>query len=74
MRSASCIGMAVYDPAAAVGGLLHYMLPDSAIDPAHGSGNPYMFADTGIPLLLDRSAREGRIAAAWWCGLPAAPR
>lgn len=55
----SCIGMAAYDPAAAVGGLLHFMLPDSAIDPAHGSGNPHKFADTGIPLLLDNLAREG---------------
>jgi chemotaxis protein CheD len=48
----SCIGLAVYDPAAQVGGLLHYMLPDSAIDPGRGAGKPYKFADTGIPLLL----------------------
>jgi chemotaxis protein CheD len=48
----SCIGLAVYDPEAAVGGLLHFMLPDSGIDPARGRDNPYMFADTGIPLLL----------------------
>ena len=48
----SCIGLAVYDPVAGVGGLLHFMLPDSGIDPARGRDNPYMFADTGIPLLL----------------------
>jgi chemotaxis protein CheD len=48
----SCIGLAVYDPVAAVGGLLHFMLPDSGIDPDRGRDNPYMFADTGIPLLL----------------------
>jgi chemotaxis protein CheD len=48
----SCIGLAVYDPAAHVGGLLHFMLPDSAIDPDRGAQNPYKFADTGIPLLL----------------------
>ena len=48
----SCIGLAVYDPVTAVGGLLHFMLPDSGIDPARGRDNPYMFADTGIPLLL----------------------
>jgi len=28
----SCIGISVYDPVAKVGGLLHYMLPDSALD------------------------------------------
>ncbi len=55
----SCIGLAVYDPQAAVGGLLHFMLPDSAIDPAHGKDNPYRYADTGIPLLLDHVQRRG---------------
>jgi chemotaxis protein CheD len=49
----SCIGLSIYDPKAGVGGLLHYMLPDSAIDPARGKESPYMFADTGIPKLLD---------------------
>ena len=28
----SCIGISVYDPVAKVGGLLHYMLPDSTLD------------------------------------------
>src|SRR5580704_1957012 len=55
----SCIGLAVYDPAAHIGGLLHYMLPDSSIDPTHGRDNPYKFADTGIPLLLDRVYARG---------------
>jgi chemotaxis protein CheD len=50
----SCIGLAVYDPVALVGGLLHFMLPDSTIDSARGRENPCMFADTGIPLLLAR--------------------
>lgn len=61
----SCIGLAVYDPAAHIGGLLHYMLPDSSIDPAGGRENPYKFADTGIPLLLERvyarGASKGRL-------------
>jgi chemotaxis protein CheD len=48
----SCIGLAVHDPEAAVGGLLHFMLPDSGIDPVRGRDNPYMFANTGIPMLL----------------------
>lgn len=48
----SCIAVAVHDASARVGGLLHYMLPDSSIDPARAVQNPYMFADTGIPRLL----------------------
>ena len=30
------------------------MLPDSAIDRGRSRDNPWMFADTGIPLLLNR--------------------
>ena len=55
----SCIGLAAHDPGAGVGGLLHFMLPDSAIDPSRAGANPYMFADTGIPLLLKRLAERG---------------
>ena len=55
----SCIGLSVYDPKAAVGGLLHYMLPDSGIDPARSRENPFMFADTGIPKLLEAVCGQG---------------
>lgn len=48
----SCIGISVYDPVARVGGLLHYMLPDSALDERKAKDNPAMFADTGIPTLF----------------------
>jgi len=55
----SCIGLVVHDPKANVGGLLHFMLPDSGIDPARGRENPFIFADTGIPLLLDQVCQKG---------------
>ena len=55
----SCIGLSLYDPKAGVGGLLHYMLPDSSIDPARGRVNPYVFADTGIPLLIQQLCAQG---------------
>lgn len=48
----SCIGVAIYDPQARVGGLLHYMLPESLLDLSRALENPYMFADTGIPRLF----------------------
>jgi chemotaxis protein CheD len=55
----SCIGLSVYDSKAGVGGLLHYMLPDSSIDPARGRENPFMFADTGIPMLIEQVCARG---------------
>jgi chemotaxis protein CheD len=55
----SCIGLAVYDPQIRVGGMAHFMLPDSSIDPERGRRNPSMFADTAIPELLDAMAGLG---------------
>jgi chemotaxis protein CheD len=48
----SCIGVAVYDPKAKVGGLLHFMLPDSSLDMNKARLTPGMFADTGIVTLF----------------------
>ncbi len=55
----SCIGVAIYDPVARVGGLLHYMLPESSLDPAKAKSNPNMFADTGIPTLFKSAYQLG---------------
>jgi chemotaxis protein CheD len=48
----SCLGIVIYDATAGVGGMLHAMLPESAIDPRKGIENPYMFIDTGVPRLF----------------------
>jgi len=53
----SCIGIAICDQVARVGGLLHFMLPESSLDPEKAKRKPYMFADTGIPRLF-KSAYE----------------
>ena len=55
----SCIGLVIYDPSVKVGGMLHYMLPDSSIDASKAQANPFMFADTGIPLLFKQSYTLG---------------
>jgi chemotaxis protein CheD len=55
----SCVAIIVYDPVSKVGGILHFMLPDSAVDPARSQENPYKFADAGIPLLLDQVYSRG---------------
>jgi len=55
----SCIGIAIYDPDACVGGILHYMLPKSSIDEQKADQNPFMFADTGIPLFFQKAYQMG---------------
>jgi chemotaxis protein CheD len=55
----SCIAIAIYDPVTGVGGLLHYLLPDSKIDTEKATRNPFMFADTGIPALFHRAYAMG---------------
>ena len=57
----SCIGLAIHDARAGVGGLLHFMLPDSAIDHGGSRENPWMFADTGIPMMLERICARGAL-------------
>lgn len=55
----SCVGIAIYDPVALVGGILHYMLPQSKIDANKAVNNPYMFGDTGIPELFTQAYKLG---------------
>lgn len=55
----SCIAIAIHDRAANVGGLLHFMLPDSSMNPSKAQANPCVFADTGIPLLFHRAYQAG---------------
>jgi len=55
----SCIAVAIYDPVASVAGLLHFMLPESSLNPVKAGENPFMFADTGIPMLFHAAYRLG---------------
>jgi chemotaxis protein CheD len=55
----SCVAVAIHDPVARVGGMLHLMLPDSSLDTTKAGRNPYMFADTGIPMLFRRAYAAG---------------
>ncbi len=49
----SCVGVVAYDPKIRAGGILHLMLPNSAIAPERSRGQPAMFADTGLPRFVD---------------------
>ena len=55
----SCIGIVIYDELAGVGGLLHFMLPESSLAQAKAQKHPFMFANTGIPLLFREAYKLG---------------
>lgn len=61
----SCIGLTFYDPVTKVGGMVHYMLPDST--KVRNNSNIAKFADTGIDELLRRvisiGGNKGRLIA-----------
>jgi chemotaxis protein CheD len=61
----SCLAVAIHDPLAKVGGVLHLMLPDSRLAPHRALERPAMFADTGLPRLFREAyalgARKGRL-------------
>jgi chemotaxis protein CheD len=57
----SCIGVAVYDPVARVGGLLHYMLPDVERRQDKAAESPLMFGETGIPRLFHAAYALGAV-------------
>jgi len=55
----SCVAVAVYDPVSRVGGMLHFQLPSSEHNAQKAVENPCMFADTGIPLLMEKVCFHG---------------
>ena len=48
----SCVGVVAYDSIAKVGGILHLMLPDSAMAPEKARHQPALFANTGLPMFF----------------------
>lgn len=60
----SCIGVAIYDTKAKVGGILHFMLPLSSVNPEKAKANPAMFADTGIPTFFKAAYKLGAARSA----------
>lgn len=55
----SCIAVCLYDPATHIGGMLHYQLPSSSLEPDRAQGKPFMFADTGMKLLIEKLSSMG---------------
>ena len=57
----SCVAVCAYDPSARLGGMIHVVLPSSAI--ARPRDGPAKFADLGVPRLVAEMEQEG--AARW---------
>ena len=55
----SCLGVALYDPLARVGGLAHVMMPSSTMDPERARESPLAFVDSGVPALFRECYRAG---------------
>ncbi len=55
----SCIGVCLYDLYKNIGGMLHYQLPSSTLDPERAKEKPFMFADTGMKVLVDEMLSMG---------------
>lgn len=51
----SCVGIAIFDRVARIGGLAHVILPDSK----EGTGDPGKFGDTAVDQLLEMILSEG---------------
>ncbi len=55
----SCVAVICFAPRRGVAGLLHVALPEAKINPTMAQARPGMFADTGIPAMLDMMVRRG---------------
>jgi chemotaxis protein CheD len=53
----SCVGIAIYDKSAGIGGLAHIMLPDSS--QFNKITNQIKFADLAIPILVEDMIKKG---------------
>ncbi|MFH1148589.1 MAG: HDOD domain-containing protein [Pseudomonadota bacterium] len=65
----SCVGVALYDSEAGIGGMLHILLPDSSPDRMNAA--PTRYAVTAVPLLIQQieamGGRKERLRA-WMAG------
>ncbi len=55
----SCLGIAIHDAEAGVGGIFHVMLPAASVSPEKAKTNPFMFVDTGVPRFFQEAFAAG---------------
>lgn len=55
----SCVAIIILDPATRTIGMAHIALPESKVHPARAEKLPGYFADTAVPMLLERLKEVG---------------
>lgn len=55
----SCMAVCLWDPTSGVGGLLHFLWPDSKLDPERAQAEPACYADTGVRMLFEQAGLMG---------------
>ena len=55
----SCVAVMIYDYTAKIAGMIHIALPESKINVEKANKKPGYFADTGIPLMLQKFTAAG---------------
>ena len=55
----SCVAVCLWDPEVRIGAMLHFLLPESRVNPDRAKAQPGTFADTGIPLLINEAIQRG---------------
>ena len=55
----SCLGIAIYDPAVRVGGMLHAMLPEADLGADNARKSPSLFVDSGVAMLFRSAYKLG---------------
>jgi chemotaxis protein CheD len=55
----SCVAICLWDPLCRVAGMIHYLLPESALNLERARVQPAAFADTGVPMLFEAVSRFG---------------
>lgn len=64
----SCVAVMLYDWRRRAGGLLHVMMPDSAVEPGKAQRQPFAYVDTAVPTMF-RVLEEAGISPrrTRWC-------
>jgi chemotaxis protein CheD len=55
----SCLGVTAWDRERQLGGLLHFMLPLSSVNPEKAEEKPAMFGDKALPAFLEKLFQMG---------------
>ncbi len=59
----SCVAVAIHDPVAHVGGLIHFQLASGELDPERARAQPFLFGDVGVRALSHQLERLGALPA-----------